>query len=80
MFKCKKRHNHVIFVAIHDKVLYVDYSLDQVNKNKRCTKCCVKFSLATSSLCKCKDHATAIAKNREELVEGELLIDGIDSV
>ena len=80
-FKCQKRQNHYVFLAKHDKVPCIECGVERTNKkcsNKMCKKCCVDKSIRATNQCKCKDHAKAAKKERDVMVEQEILVEGVD--
>ena len=79
-YKCKKKKNHFILVTKHDHVACVDCSVERVNKRcsyKRCKKCWIKFAM-TSQQCQSKDHNINANAVRPKLIQGELLVEGVD--
>ena len=45
-----------------------------------CKKCCVKFALISSTKCNCKDHRKAMKDEQQQLMNAEVLVDGVDII
>ena len=48
--------------------------------NRMCKKCCVKFALISSTKCKYKDHRKAMKDEQQQLMNVEVLVDGVDII
>ena len=85
LFDCKKTKNKNCFSLVkkHDKVAFVECKIGRVNKtctNRMCKKSCVKFALISSTKCKCKDHRKAMKDEQKQLMNAEVLVDGVDTI
>ena len=77
-FDCRKKKNHFVFEAKHDKVPCVECKTGRVNKqcsNKMCKKCCIQYSLSQSTKCKSRDHFKATSAKQQESTEPETTIE-----